>query len=324
MDFEPKGGPILVVGDLMLDEYVYGESTRLSPEAPIPVVLYNSVEYRLGGAANVAANIKSLGGTAFLTGVAGKDANGEKLSDFVWANGINTQGIHFASNQRTTTKTRIIGNGQQIVRLDREDVPAKIGGVALDEHITIFVERHLDQDHSISAVVVSDYAKGVVDSCVYSTIRELSHKYRIPVFIDPKPANTALYNDHKWLGTVVTPNIHEVQLLTGFDCKTQISLEQAGRSLFNRFPDLDYVVITRGDKGLTLFSQSCMVDVAPHPVQRVYDVSGAGDTVIAALALAYCSGYEMSYAAHVANRAAGIAVSKPGTAVVTLDELRQD
>jgi len=305
---------ILVIGDCILDKYIHGTATRLSPEAPVPVINFESEESRLGGAGNVAANIKSLGGRPFMISICGNDAERIELHDAFSSKDIYERQLTVCYNRRTSVKTRLIVNKQQIARLDREDTKQLCGVMTQD--VMRAVDRHLE--HWVtSAIVVSDYAKGLISSRL---MYHLASK-GLPLFVDPKVSNWRAYIDLAAAIQVITPNLHEAEGLTGL--KASDGIDFIGRKLIEKFA-CHYALITRGEDGMSLYAANDKDSKGLHiptAARAVYDVSGAGDTVIAALALAYSSGLSMQESAIFANRAAGIAVGKAGTATVTKEEM---
>jgi D-beta-D-heptose 7-phosphate kinase/D-beta-D-heptose 1-phosphate adenosyltransferase len=301
---------ILVVGDLMLDEFTWGQVRRISPEAPVPVVEVDRETYRLGGCANVAANIRALGGNPKTIAVVGRDAPADRLRALMAELAVETSGLVEDRQRRTTLKTRIIAHGQQVVRADREDRSA-IPDAVVDQ----LAGRFLDEMSSAEAVVVSDYDKGVVNAGLLGRILPEAGRVGLPVFLDPKVHHADYYKG----ATLITPNHREAELLSGMAIRSASDLEAAGRSLLERF-SCPYLLITRGEDGMTLFG-----DGAPHHIpasaREVFDVTGAGDTVIATLALAYAGGGTIEESAWLANDAAGVVVGKVGTATLTREEL---
>lgn len=305
--------PILVVGDIILDEYLYGQATRISPEAPVPVVKFTGRSVNLGGAGNVAANIATLGGNVRLVGLIGSDAEGLAVNMLTSAYGINCR-WRAASDRPTIKKTRIIANGQQVSRIDVENT------APLTDAERETITEHFTFTDDIAAVVVSDYAKGVIDTIVLDALVKRAEQYNIPVFLDPKVSNDYRYRGNGFC--CITPNELEARGLASMIDATW-SLNTVG-DLLLRLYNCKNLLITRGEEGMTLFeafnSGYNRHDI-PTAAREVFDVSGAGDTVIATLALAYASGYPMITAARIANVAAGIVVGKKGTATVSLVEL---
>src|SRR5213593_28882 len=306
------GKTIVIVGDVMLDEFIWGKVRRISPEAPVPVVEVVDETYRLGGSANVAANIHSLQGTPVPIGVLGRDSASERLLDLLRQENIDTSGL--VRDQRPTTlKTRIIAHNQQVVRADRESRRAISSQVNADLEAAFI--QHLPR---ADAVIVSDYNKGVVNRELLSAILPKAKSGAVPVFLDPKVHHADYYRPI----TLITPNQHEAELLTGTAIDDQAGLEEAGRKLLEKF-ECEYALITRGEEGMSLFHRSSAHHL-PTFAHEVFDVTGAGDTVIATLALAWADGATMEEAAILANHAAGVVVGKIGTATVRPSELLRD
>jgi rfaE bifunctional protein kinase chain/domain len=309
------GRTILIVGDLMLDQFIWGNVARISPEAPVPVVEVVSETYQLGGSANVAANIRRLEGRPVPFGVAGHDDAADRIEALFGQAGISTAGL-VRTDRPTTLKTRIIAHNQQVVRADRESRNAL--AAALNQQLADLFLQQLPQ---AAAVIVSDYDKGVVNRELLSAILPKARQAGVPVYLDPKVHHADYYRPI----TVITPNQREAELLTGMVIDCDAALESAGRKLIERF-QCEYALITRGEQGMSLFSASTPGDSQHLPTfaREVFDVTGAGDTVIATLALARSGGATMEEAAVLANHAAGIVVGKVGTATVTPSELLSD
>jgi D-beta-D-heptose 7-phosphate kinase/D-beta-D-heptose 1-phosphate adenosyltransferase len=307
---------ILVVGDVMLDEFIWGKVARISPEAPVPVVEVLNETYRLGGAGNVAANICSLEGMAVVIGIVGRDAAGQRVLDLLKASSIATDGV-VEADRPTTLKTRIIAHNQQVVRADRES--RKTLSREDNERLAAMFLDHLPK---AAAVVVSDYDKGVVQRELLSAILPKAREAGIPVLLDPKVHHADYYRPI----TFITPNHREAELLTGMSIDNEAALEEAGRKLLQRF-ECEHALITRGEEGMSCFSKVRDGAISRHLptfAREVFDVTGAGDTVIATLALACAGGATMEEAAVLANHAAGIVVGKVGTATVSCAELLTD
>ena len=303
---------LIVLGDLMLDEFVWGVVRRISPEAPVPIVEVSAETYRLGGAANVVANVRALGGTPLPIGIFGNDRAGDLLVDLFRQSGVDMSGL-VRAERPTTLKTRIIAHNQQVARTDREsrETPSK----ATNASLVAAFERALTQAHG---VILSDYDKGVVNRDLAQTVLRIAKEAGKPVYLDPKVPHADYYRPV----TVITPNQREAELLTGITINSASALREAGRRLMEKF-ECPHVIITRGEEGMALFSAQGVREV-PTVERVVFDVTGAGDTVIATLAMANVSGATMEEAAILANHAAGIAVGKIGTATVTRDELLSD
>jgi rfaE bifunctional protein kinase chain/domain len=312
------GKTILILGDVMLDEFIWGSVRRISPEAPVPVVDVSEETYRLGGSANVAANVRALDGTPISIGIIGRDSAGDRVLNLMEQSGMSTAGV-IRNDRATTRKTRIIAHHQQVVRADRE-AKQPISREVIAELAAAFL-RHLP---SAGAIIVSDYDKGVVNRELLPEILPQARTRGVPVFLDPKVHHADYYQPI----TMITPNQLEAELLTGLSISNQHALEQAGRKLIERF-GCDYALITRGEDGMSLFSSSGGLKGSssqhlPTFAREVFDVTGAGDTVIATLALAHAAGAAMDECATLANHAAGIVVGKIGTATVSRSELISD
>jgi rfaE bifunctional protein kinase chain/domain len=306
-DFPNK--KIVVVGDVMLDEFTWGEVNRISPEAPVPVVEVIKETQQLGGSANVVANIKSLGGNPITIAVTGQDAAAERLRTLYRDLQIDSSYL-IADDRRTTIKTRIIAHNQQLVRTDREDRTPLASTVskALGKHF-------LEVLPGCDAVIVSDYDKGVVNPELLAAILPQAQRAGVPVFLDPKVHHANYYKPT----TLITPNQREAELLSGKRILDTAGLEEVGRLLLDRF-ECPNILITRGREGMSLFEGN-VVHHLPAAAREVFDVSGAGDTVIATLTIAASCGASMEEAARIANEAGGIVVGKIGTATVSPREL---
>lgn len=302
---------VLVVGDLMLDNFIWGEVNRISPEAPVPVVEVREESQLLGGSANVAHNLASLGGRVLVTGVVGQDPAGQALMTLFNQIAVPTAGLISEDGRPTTVKTRIIAHHQQVVRFDREwraPLQADTGA-----RILAFLRKSLPDLHGI---IVSDYAKGVVTRDFLDALRDLVAGRPLPVVVDPKVQHAEFYRSF----TMVTPNHHEASQMSGIPIRGEKSLLQAGESLLARLA-CETVLITRGKEGMSLFQRHGPVVHIPTVAQRVYDVTGAGDTVIAAVTLGLVAGLSPAEAALLANLAAGVVVGEVGTAVVSSAQL---
>ena len=302
---------ILVVGDLILDRYLFGHVDRLSPEAPVPVLDYQRDDYVLGGAANVAHNIATMGGKAIVAGAMGNDQQKETFLSLLQEAGICVSGVVTDESRPTIVKTRVIGGNQQLVRVDREK-RHNLAGKAFDE-LKTFLQNSISK---VSAIVISDYGKGVITTETLEFIRELTKESDVPVIVDPKDTHFSNYRQF----TVITPNINEASLGAGFKIKDEETLLQAGKQLVTSL-DCSAILITRGAEGMSLFRKDKDVLAIPTRARDVFDVTGAGDTVVAMLALSLASGLSMVEAAHLANWTAGVVVAKHGTATSTRDEL---
>jgi rfaE bifunctional protein kinase chain/domain len=300
---------ILVVGDLILDHYIWGKVRRISPEAPVPVVEVERESFLLGGAANVANNIVSLGSRAAVVGIVGRDMAGETLTDLIRRKGVNCEGI-FVSNRPTTVKTRVIAHNQQVVRFDREDSKYVAGKVLRG------VLEHIDSLYrDFDAIIVSDYRKGMISGGMIKGIIEGSKRKKMFIAVDPKVGH---FNFYKGV-SVVTPNVAEAASGANIEIRDEKTLVRAGRALLKRL-GCRAVLVTRGEQGMSLFEKKGVSHI-PTAARKVYDVTGAGDTVISAFTLACAAGASMAEAAVIANHAAGVVVGEVGTAVSTPEQL---
>ena len=309
-----RGVRVFVLGDLMLDKFVYGRVERISPEAPIPVLHHQSEEVMLGGAANVARNIVALGGEVLLVGALGDDPAGDLIAGPLLAEARIDGRFVREANHPTTTKVRYMSGGQQIMRLDIER-PFSLTAGKVDT-LCDWLAGAVD---NVSAIVLSDYAKGVLQPALIERVVAIARARRLPVIVDPKSRDLARYEG----ATVLTPNASEAASMVGIECADNDRAEAAVRS-FRERAKVEAVVLTRGAEGMTIFDPAEVegaVTHVPAVASQVFDVSGAGDTVVAALALALGSGASVTTAARMGNAAAGIAVSKRGTAVVHAEEL---
>lgn len=302
---------ILVLGDLMLDEFIWGRVRRISPEAPVPVVEVERQTLTLGGAGNVAANLVALGARPVPFGVVGGDANADRMRAAFSDIDVASHGIVVDPSRTTTLKTRIIAHNQQVVRADRES-RAPVTAAIEDAIIAHFAEALAAAD----AVVVSDYNKGLLTPRLLAETLAAARRRERPVCLDPKTRSFANYQPV----TVITPNHQEAAEAAGVAIEDEASLTEAGRRLLSAV-SCRAVLITRGEEGMALFTDDGAVTHIPTVAREVYDVTGAGDTVIATLGLALAAGASFAEAAILANHAAGVVVGKVGTATVTRDEL---
>ena len=302
---------VLVLGDVMLDRFVWGSVSRISPEAPVPVVEIRKETTCPGGAANVAANIGSLGGEPHPLAVVGHDLEGELLRDAFRDLGAPTGGLVVDKGRATTVKTRIIAHNQQVCRTDREDKEPLTA--AVQRKVVAWFHAHLE---TMDAVIVSDYAKGLIFPALLRRILPAARAARKIVCVDPKLRNLAAYRP----ATVITPNHAETELAAATVIRSEKDLVRAGRKIL-RQTGIDALLVTRGEQGMALFEDNSTVTLIPTLAREVYDVTGAGDTVISTLALGLVAGLSVLEAAVLSNIAAGIVVGKLGTASVTPDEL---
>jgi D-glycero-beta-D-manno-heptose-7-phosphate kinase len=308
----PQAG-VLVVGDLILDHYIWGKVSRISPEAPVPVVHVESESLKLGGAANVYNNILALGGKADLCGIVGSDEGGRRLLQQLGTRRGGRGGVIIDADRPTTRKTRVIAHNQQMVRFDVERRTEM--KVTLQRRIIRYVESRLRE---VSCVVVSDYAKGVVTAPLMMELVRLTTLRRIPLVVDPKVEHFSYYKGV----TVVTPNHLEATQAAGVHGDDDLSIGQAGETIRQRL-GCHSVLVTRGERGMSLFETDGTSFHIPTMARQVYDVTGAGDTVIATLGLALATGASMRDGAVLANHAAGIVVGMVGTATVSGPQLTQ-
>ena len=300
-----KDKRVLVLGDLMLDKYIWGNVIRISPEAPVPVVEVNKDTSCLGGAGNASHNLKSLGAFPLLVGVVGNDAEGQWIKENVPDN----RGIIADDNRPTIVKTRIIAHQQQVVRVDLEK-KAAISSM-IEEQMFNFI-----QEETYDGILISDYNKGTLTKSLMSKVLSYAQEKRIPVFVDPKFENFFLFSPV----TLIAPNHFEAEKIVQHDCWTDSEVERAGQKILSQISAL-YLILKRGEQGMTVFEKGKKPLHIPTGAKEVYDVTGAGDTVIATAALSLLSGGSIQEAAILANTAAGIVVGKIGTAAVTSEEL---
>ncbi len=307
-----RGRRVLVVGDVMLDEFLWGRVSRISPEAPVPVVEVTRQSFHLGGAGNVAANVRSLGGEASLVGLVGRDGASERVAEALREAGVQPH-LVTAEDRPTTVKTRIVAHSQQVVRADREQTH-EIEGLAA-EAIRRTLRAELPR---ADALVISDYQKGVVSAALLACALPLARRRRTPTLVDPKLRHFPLYRGV----TVVTPNQLETEQATGLRLRDERELVAAGRRVLSLL-GCRAALITRGEHGMSLFERGRRPLHVDATAREVFDVTGAGDTVIATMALALAAGATLPEAAQLANAAAGVVVGKVGTAQASPDELLQ-
>lgn len=304
---------ILVLGDIIVDEYIWGEVSRISPEAPVPVVDVTQETKMLGGAANVINNIASLGGRPVLCGVTGDDPMGREILEKIKKLGLTTEGIILLSDRPTSIKTRVVAHNQQVVRFDRErrsQVPSETIGRILD-----FIGQMRDNLH---AVIVADYGKGVISGELMTGLRDLVRDSEVVVAVDPKTGNFDYYHGID----VITPNHHEAGAFCQMEIVDEKSLIESGKRMLREL-DCRSVLITQGKDGMTLFEKGGEISHIPTVARKVFDVTGAGDTVISALSLGLASGLDLKSAAVISNIAAGVVVGEVGTSTVKVGELKK-
>jgi rfaE bifunctional protein kinase chain/domain len=306
------GRTVLIVGDLMLDQFVFGQVERISPEAPVPIVRFDHEEYRLGGAANVAHNVAALGGRVEIIGVVGDDPEAARLRGDLTRLSIGTRGLVTDTDRCTTRKLRVVTTrNQQVARIDYEEDREVGGGV--EEALIVNIEALAG---SVDAILVSDYLKGAVSRAVAAAAIAAARRIGVPLLVDPKVPHIDYYSG----ATVITPNHHEAEAVTYMRIRTSEDAVTAASS-FRERAACESVLITRGEHGMTLLGPDGPAEL-PAEAREVSDVTGAGDTVIATMTLALATGASLVDAARLANRAAGIVVGKFGPATVTIDELR--
>jgi D-beta-D-heptose 7-phosphate kinase/D-beta-D-heptose 1-phosphate adenosyltransferase len=306
-----RGAVVGVVGDVMLDRFVWGRVSRISPEAPVPVVTIEREDYHLGGAANVARNVASLGGSPLLLGIVGEDEAGGTLRRSLRERGLSPEAVLTDASRRTTVKTRIIAHSQQVVRADWESTDDIAGEV---EARTIALLD--DVVRRSKAIVLSDYSKGALTPRVIESAIVASKDRGVPILVDPKVHRYRLYRGV----TLLTPNLNEAERFTGIDVRSESDLSHAAERILDEL-ECEAVLITRGEQGMSLYQRSHPALHIAAAAREVYDVTGAGDTVIATAALALACGESFTRAAELSNRAAGIVVGKLGTATVLPEEL---
>jgi D-beta-D-heptose 7-phosphate kinase/D-beta-D-heptose 1-phosphate adenosyltransferase len=306
------GCSVLVIGDIILDRYLWGDVDRLSPEAPVPVVNVTRNTTNLGGAGNVAMNLKGLGCHHTLIGTRGDDTNGAVLLEILNQENIENF-ILTIPGHPTTTKTRIIGQNQQLVRLDEEDL-----NCMTDDHNDTLVQHINKILPDADVVILSDYGKGLLTPELTRQIISQCNAENIPVFIDPKGVSWEKYQS----ATVITPNSTEFNLVAPYSETDPAELEHQAEKLLHQL-NLEYLLVTRGAKGMSLLQKNGDMTHIPAKAREVFDVSGAGDTVIAAVAAAFGTGMSMDQAAAFANLAAGIVIGKIGTQPIETFELKQ-
>jgi len=305
------GRRILVLGDLMLDRYLWGRVDRISPEAPVPVVEVERETFTLGGAGNVAANLQALGAEPVLAGVVGEDEDGARLLETLAQRGIATAAVMRDAGRPTTVKTRVIAHAQQVVRADRES-RADLDGPTL----ATLVDRLDAEIARCDGMIVSDYGKGVITARSLERALGLARARKLIVSVDPKEAHIDAYRGV----SILTPNQHEAGYVQGRRIVDDASLEDVGWGLQKRL-DAEAVLVTRGPEGMSLFEKGGRYTHLPTVAREVYDVTGAGDTVVSVVALALAAGADYPTASHLSNHAAGVVIREVGTAACTPAQL---
>lgn len=309
-----KDTRILVLGDFILDQFVWGKVHRISPEAPVPVVSVDRESFMPGGALNTANNIRTLGGSVLPCGVIGRDLLGRMLLKAMRRTGIDTGGVVYDRERPTSLKTRIIAHSQQVVRFDREKL-TEISGETR-RRILRFVREKIKH---IDAVIVEDYGKGVILPVILKEVTRLAKKLKVPVLVDPKEKHFSYYKGV----TALTPNRKEAyNAFVNGAPEREYTTDEIGFGLLRKMKS-EAVLITLGEDGMALYEKKGRVTKIPTAAREVYDVSGAGDTVIAVFGMALAAGANMREAAVISNLAAGVVVGKLGTATVLPEELRE-
>jgi D-beta-D-heptose 7-phosphate kinase/D-beta-D-heptose 1-phosphate adenosyltransferase len=309
-----NGKTVLVIGDLILDKFVRGRVSRISPEAPVPVVEITEEEYMPGGAGNVVSNIISLGGKVSMCGIVGEDNFGQQLISELSGMGSDVSGILKDETRPTSQKTRIIAEHQQVVRADlesKEEIDERF-----ETELVSWIESIISK---IDGVVISDYGKGLVTSNLIEKVIEHTNGKNIPVVVDPQVGHFFEYKNV----TAITPNVKEAGEALNIRITDEEKLEYAGRKLLEDL-NCDLVMVTRGEKGMTLFYKSGEIKNIPTMAPEVYDVSGAGDTVSSVFTLGVTAGLDYYDAAVLSNYAAAVVVGKLGTATTSIEEIKKE
>ncbi len=302
---------VMVLGDFILDNFIWGTVSRISPEAPVPVVKVNRESYLPGGSLNVANNVATLGGHVLPVGVLGKDLPGRMLAKVMRTRGIDTGGVIYDTARPTTIKTRVIAHHQQVVRFDKEH--SEEISAADRKAIVNFVRKRIADSQ---VLIIEDYGKGVVTEGLLEEVIQVALKAGKKVLVDPKEKNIDYYKGV----TAMTPNRYEAYGALGLEVNGKHSVEEVGEKLMSRL-GMECLLITLGEEGMALFEKSGKIYRIPTVAKEVFDVSGAGDTVIAVFGMALAAGADFSEAALLSNLAAGVVVGKLGTATVSESEL---
>lgn len=311
-----KSASVLIVGDIMLDEYLYGTVQRVSPEAPVPIVNLESKRQIAGGAANVAMNVAGLGARPYLIGLVGSDIKGVELKE-VLSKEIPVDGIISSEQRRTTIKTRVIAHHQQIVRIDQEDA-ISVTGEEINK-LWNYLEKILDD---VQIIVISDYDKGITNGKLLARLIKYGRSNGLPIIVDPKGKNFQKYKG----ATLITPNKSEflaVSKLRKTESLEKDLYQSAAKSLIKKL-QLEALLVTLGEHGMCLYQKNKVPDYHQASARRVYDVTGAGDTVVATLSTLLGAGYPIEEATEVANFAAGMVVEEVGTTSITIERLIEE
>lgn len=304
---------IAVIGDLMVDRYVFGDVSRISPEAPVPVNRVKQMKEVLGGAANVAANLANLDVHVYVGGVAGQDTHGNLLQDLLDSNGIDKSGVVISRDRSTITKMRILGDRQQMMRLDFETV--RDVEQQEEEELISWLDSLCQK--GLDGIVISDYGKGVCTDSILEKIFNLANCYKIPTIVDPKGSKWEKYNG----ATYITPNVKELSERVGYSITNDDDKIVTAAKEVLATNNIQYIIATRSEKGISVIARDGRIWHNPATQQDVFDVSGAGDTVVATMICSIAANLSMRTALHVANGAAGIVVSKVGTYPIHRQEL---
>ncbi|GAB4328726.1 MAG: D-glycero-beta-D-manno-heptose-7-phosphate kinase [Candidatus Zixiibacteriota bacterium] len=307
------GARIVVLGDLMLDEYWWGTVERISPEAPVPVVLVDRQGMKLGGAANVALNLRSLGGVAVTVGVHGPDRAGDALGALMREQGLPTDGLVVSAERPTTIKTRVVAGKQQVVRADIEttdEIDLELSDRVYDQFVAAM--------DGAAGVIISDYGKGVITRGLLDRVIGWAREHKRFIVVDPKDTHFFSYQKV----TTLTPNHHEAGFVAGRRLRDVPTLREVGFDLMRRL-ESESLLITRGENGMALFEQGGRLTLIPTVAEHVFDVTGAGDTVIATVAMCLAAGGSLLEAAYTANVAAGQVIREVGTAQTTVAAIRK-
>lgn len=308
INFTNNGQWCLVIGDLMLDQYIFGEITRISPEAPIPILKKEKQHFRMGGAANVAANLSGLGIKTTIAGMIGSDLSGDRLTQLLKEKLISCRGV-IKRKIPTTTKTRIISGQQQIIRIDEEEIVAPLSKKDIEKIISLIKQKP-------SIIIVSDYAKGFISEALMKPVIKAAKQLQIRIIVDPKGDSLEKYRGV----TAITPNKNEAYTLTGNSSKDELLLEKNLKKLRKQF-DIEFIAMTQGELGIKLMSEKVTQTIPASKLKQIFDVSGAGDTVISTLAAGMLADLSIQESLEIANIAAGIVIGKIGTIPIEKNEL---
>jgi len=305
-----KSAHILVIGDFMLDTYTTGQVQRISPEAPVPILHVKDTQHLPGGAGNVALNLKALGATVICAGRMGPDLEGKRLKRLLEAEGVDTSGLFVQKETRTPIKNRLIAGSQQLMRVDDETLTPI--DAAVEANVLSFIKNHLD---SIEVIAISDYGKGFLSKSLLASLIKEGNKRDIPILVDPKGDDFLRYKQ----ATMITPNLKEA--VEAAKLGSEASLDEVGQELVRK-TETQQIMITRSEAGITLFDQKKRYDF-PVKSREVIDVTGAGDTVLAMMAMAYAAEIDLREGIHLANVAAGIAIERLGCVRVSLSDIAE-